>query len=114
MHEAGIAEWVLRTVLAAVPGGTARVGKITIVAGTFAGVDPSCLELYLSELSKGTIAAGAKLDVIPRPAELVCSRCGARRPMGTVDQVEPTCASCGAANQVQGGHELYVDSVEVD
>jgi len=114
MHEASIAQGILDTAVASLPGGKGRITRITVVAGAFTNVEGRCLEMYLSELSRGTAAEGAALEVKRPPASLVCRDCGTRAQYRNEGDLPVCCAVCGGSNRLEGGDELYVDSIEVD
>jgi hydrogenase nickel incorporation protein HypA/HybF len=114
MHEASIAQGIIDTAVAALPNKQAKIRKIIVVAGVFSGVSGDCLDLYLQELSKGTPAHGAALEVRHAPAELICQTCGVSQSYSNEGDLEPRCSRCGGARKVQGGNELYIESLEVD
>jgi Zn finger protein HypA/HybF involved in hydrogenase expression len=70
--------------------------------------------MYLSELSKGTAAAGAALELRRATATLTCSACGKSEPYDNNGDMHLRCVKCGGANRLDGGNELYVDSIEVN
>jgi hydrogenase nickel insertion protein HypA len=114
MHEASIAREILDTALAAAPNASIAVRKVTIVTGTFAGIEPSCLSLYFDLLAENTQAAGACLEVVPQSAAMVCTACSARQELVDLDSLIAACRICGQPNRIEGGHELYVRSIEVE
>jgi hydrogenase nickel incorporation protein HypA/HybF len=114
MHEAPIAQAIFDAAIAAMPSPAARVTRFLIVAGPFSGADPECLRFYLTELCKGTAAEGAELVVKPDPAKLICQTCGNVDLCQSGLSVQFTCAKCGGPNTVQGGHDLYLESIEVE
>lgn len=114
MHEASIAKGILETALAALPQGQRRITAIRVVAGVFAGVERESLELYFQELSQGTAAQGAKLEVTHPPAHLVCTACGHSVCYSNEGDLPVNCAQCGASNKLEGGSELYLDTMEVE
>lgn len=114
MHEASIAEGILKTALEAMNGQGSKITKISVVAGVLAGVERDCLAMYFDLVAKGTAAEGAELSVTPETAKLVCGGCGAQAPFDASGPVEVTCRGCGGANRLTGGDALYIDSIEVD
>lgn len=114
MHEGTIARGILDNVLEALPAGrNVTVVRISLVVGSCAGVVPESLELYFRELSRGTPAAGARLDLRISPAWLVCRSCGGRAEHRSGSPVAVTCAACGGANRLEGGRDLYLEEMEV-
>jgi hydrogenase nickel insertion protein HypA len=114
MHEMSIAQGILDTALGALPKEPAKIVKIVVVAGVLAGVERECLAMYFGELSKGTAAAGAALEVTPAPARLVCRDCGHSTDYDGRGDFKTRCPQCGGMHLLQGGDELYVDHLEVE
>lgn len=118
MHEAAIAKGILDAVLAGVAAGEASgeryVTRVTVVAGALSGIAAGSLELFWTELCRGTAADGASLHLKIVPAILVCRACGNRLEHRPGRTVELECAACGGPNRLEGGRELYVESMEVE
>lgn len=114
MHEAPIAQGILDAALAALPDPQAKILKITVAAGVLAGVEGESLTLYFDELRKGTAAEGATLELKRIPARLVCADCHAQTPYDGLGDLQITCIQCGGPNHLNGGSELYIESMEVD
>ena len=113
MHEAPIAQSLLDTALASVPHPGMRITSLIVVLGPFSGVDAECLRFYLSELSRGTCADGAELVIRSGPARLVCGSCANVVLCESGSSIEFACPKCGGPNKVEGGRELYLDSIDV-
>jgi len=113
MHEAPIAQALLEAALASVPDPNTKITRLIVVSGPFSGVDAECLRFYVSELSKGTCADGAELVVRCEPARLVCGSCANVMPCASGSSIEFICPKCGGPNTVEGGRDLYLDSIEV-
>jgi hydrogenase nickel incorporation protein HypA/HybF len=114
MHEASIARGILDTAVGALPGAGAKIAQITVVAGVMAGVERQSLELYFAELSKGTAAEGAKLFLEHQPAKLVCTQCKNETTYANQGDLAVQCALCGGNNRLEGGNELYIESMEIE
>ena len=130
MHESAIATAILETALQAcaersriacaersrsiLPDKQKRITKFTVVAGVLAGVEQTCLELYLAELAKATPAEGAQIVLKPIAATLVCSACGQQESYPGKGPVRIECGQCGSLNRLQGGRELYLESIEIE
>ena len=114
MHEVSIAQGILDTVLAALPDKGTKIARISLVAGVFSCVSQESLEFCLALLSRDTPAAGAVLEVKRQVAYLICQGCGNREPYDNNGDLHVRCPKCGSANRLEGGNELYVDSIEVD
>jgi hydrogenase nickel incorporation protein HypA/HybF len=114
MHEAPIAQALFDAGIAALPQPNARITRFSVLAGPFAGVDAECLRFYITELCKGTPAEGAELVVKPAPAKLTCQACGNAEDCLSGTNVQFTCTKCGGPNTVTGGHELYLESIDIE
>jgi hydrogenase nickel incorporation protein HypA/HybF len=118
MHEASIAQAILETALTAMkeklPSPSARITRIVVVAGVLAGVERECLKTFFDIISEGTPAAGAEIELRPEPAKLICRQCGHTTLHNNAEHVEVNCPQCGGENKLEGGHELYVDSLEAE
>jgi hydrogenase nickel incorporation protein HypA/HybF len=114
MHEGAIAESILRVVNGAKPSGKSKITRVTVVAGALSGIENEPLLLWWSHLSKGTDAEGAEMVINRVAAHLVCQRCSARKDYDGAAPIDPRCAACGANVSLEGGDELYVESLEVE
>jgi hydrogenase nickel incorporation protein HypA/HybF len=114
MHEAPIAQALFDAAIAALPDHGTRITKFHVKAGPFAGVDPECLRFYMTELSRNTPAEGAELIVDPAPARLTCQACGNAEDCHSPSSVRFTCDKCGSPCTITGGHELYLESIDVE
>ena len=114
MHEASIAKGILETAAAALSRPEAKITQITVVAGVLAGVQRESLELYFAELSQGTVAQGAALNLKHAPAKLVCTGCKSQTLYQNDGDLAVRCARCGGTNRLEGGNELYIESMEIE
>lgn len=117
MHEAAIAKGILDAVLAAAASSTVgerRITRVNVAAGALAGIVGESLDIFWSELCRGTAADGSLLSLKVLPAMLVCRTCGNRQEHRPGMTVKLECASCGGPNRLEGGRELYVESMEVE
>ncbi len=114
MHEAPIAQGILDAALAALPDPQARITKVTVAAGVLAGLEGDSLRLYFDEIAKGTAAQGAQLELHRIPARLICADCHAETPYDGSGDLKIECVQCGGPNRLNGGAELYIESMEVE
>jgi Zn finger protein HypA/HybF involved in hydrogenase expression len=71
------------------------------------------MRFYFAHLVPGTPAEGAALIVESRSAQATCRRCGLQQPVAP--PLDAHCPRCGAADiEVEGGHELLVDRIEIE
>ncbi len=117
MHEAGIAQGILDAATACLkelPAGKVRITRLVVAAGVLSGVEEECLSMYLGELSRGTPAAGATLELKVAKARLVCRECANSVEYDGSGPVQVACAKCGGNNGLEGGRdEIILESVEV-
>lgn len=113
MHEAGIAESMLGVVLKALPQADAKVTKVRVVAGALSGVVAESLAAWFEIIGRGTAAEGAAVEVRHKAASLRCPGCGYAGDFDGSGPVEPACPRCGGTVRLEGGADLYVDSIEV-
>lgn len=114
MHEMSITQSVLDIVLEqAKDAGATRVNGVKLRFGTLTSVVPDCVAFYFEQMTEGTIAEGAKLDVEIVPLRMKCSQCGEE--YGGEDELDITCPKCGNPfTETLSGREMEVASIEVD
>lgn len=113
MHEAAIAEQILRTALpAAREAGAERILEIRLSIGALSGVVPDFLEKALEEMARGTPAEGARLVASYVPPLLSCPDCG-RESEGKRGLY--TCPHCGSVKiRLIGGSGYTLDDLLVE
>jgi len=114
MHEASIAQGIRDATMRALPSPFSRVRGVRVVTGVFSGCERESLTMYFTELSKGTPLEGAELEVVRQPARLICQACGFTRDYHNTGDFAIQCERCGEANRLEGGNELYLESMEID
>jgi len=121
MHEAGIAESILKTALGALPHKGMRVTKIVVVAGALSGIEEGPLTTWLEHLARQTAAEGAKLDFRRVAAALACSKCDYRGEYDGSAPLDPLCPLCGQVVRLEAGPadrgaptDIYIESLEAD
>jgi len=88
-----------------------RVKVVWLEIGPLAGVEPLALRFGFDAVTKGTIAEGARLEIIDVPGQAWCLACAKQVSM---KQRSDACPECGAYQlQVTGGEELRVKELEV-
>ena len=113
MHELAIAEGIIETAVpAAERSGAKRILEIRLKVGALSGVFPECVRECLDELSKGTIAEGARLVIEPVPITIRCRGCGV---VSQIERSQFKCPVCGSDDfEITGGREYFVDTLEVE
>lgn len=110
MHELSITESMMQVALDQCEG--RKITRITAVIGRLAGIVEDCVQFYFDEMSKGTLAEGAILELDMRTALARCNDCGREFEL---EELQWSCPGCGGASlELIRGKELYVDSIEVD
>ena len=113
MHEMSLAEGIVQIIEdAAVREGFRRVKTVRLEVGELAGVECESLRFCFDAASRGGVAAGCELQIIPIPGEGWCMQCEAATPL---HQLYDACGRCGS-HQVQAvaGREMRVRDLLVD
>ncbi len=113
MHEASLAQEVLRAMLAdAGARNASRVLSVSLEIGAAAGVVNEALEFALVAMASGSIAEGLTVNIETIPLMVRCHVCAAESP------TEPwfyQCADCGHRDvEVVSGREMRVISMDID
>lgn len=112
MHELGIAENILKVAIAEAEKHSAnRIRTIRLKIGAATHIQPSSIELYLSQIAKDTIAEGSAIDAEIVPLTAKCGDCGEVFSVG--DQL--SCPKCSSPLLEEvAGRELFVESLDID
>jgi hydrogenase nickel incorporation protein HypA/HybF len=113
MHELSVTEQIVNIVLEHTHQANAkRVLKVNLVIGELTSFAAESIQFYFDLLSKGTEAEKASLFISRIPARARCRDCKNEfHPDGT-DWLCPHCG--GLIEEVLGGREFYVESIEVE
>lgn len=113
MHELSLAESTLALALRhADKAGASRVTALHLVVGEFTTLEESSLGYYWDWVSRGTPAAGSRLDIRRTRARLKCLACEAEY---EVEDKTWHCPSCrGERVRMISGDECYLESIEVE
>jgi len=113
MHEMSLAEGVLQLVEeTARREGAARVKTVVLEIGQLSSVEPEALKFCFEAVTRGSIAAGAALEIIDLPGAGWCMACGKTVALA---EVYGACPSCGS-HQVRAtaGTEMRVKEIEIE
>ncbi|MCM4080965.1 hydrogenase maturation nickel metallochaperone HypA/HybF [Paractinoplanes hotanensis] len=106
MHELAIAQSVVETVCSRAGG--RRVHRVTLRIGALTAVVPEAMSFSFDLATEGTVASGARLEMLAVPAAGQCRACGAAGP------IDGLLCPCGSADvEVTAGRELQIVSMEV-
>ena len=113
MHELALTEGIISIVESEKKKhGFERVSEISLKLGEYSGVIPECMEEFFPIASKGTAAAGAKLNFEKVPAQFKCRGCDWH---GGLEKGSFACPECGGENlQMTAGREFYVENIKVE
>jgi hydrogenase nickel incorporation protein HypA/HybF len=107
MHEFGLCEGVLDTVRARAGG--RQVAAVRVRFGVRHAVDQESLAQAFSMIAEGTEAAGAAVELVTVPADIVCPDCGFSGETTDLLAICPHCASTNA--KLSGGDEMVLESI---
>lgn len=89
-----------------------KVARISLEVGPLSGVEIDALRFGFDVVMRGSVADGARLEIIECPAQAWCLSCSQAVPIKA--RYEP-CANCGSHQlQVTAGEELRIKELEVD
>ncbi|WP_186453955.1 hydrogenase maturation nickel metallochaperone HypA [Denitratisoma sp. DHT3] len=113
MHEMSLAEGVLGLIEdAARREGFSRVLAVWVEVGRLAAVEPEALRFCFDAVTAGTLADGARLEIIDLPGQAWCWQCN--ESVAPMDD-EGSCPRCGGYGlQVTGGDQMRVKELEVE
>lgn len=113
MHEMAISESILGILREeASRQHYARVKRVRLEIGPFAGIETEALRFSFDVVTKGTLAEDAVLEIIETKAEAWCLPCERTVP---IKQLFDACPACGSHQlQVTGGEEMRIKDLEVD
>ncbi len=114
MHEMSITQSVLDIVLEqARENGAEKVTAVKLRFGTLTAIVPDCVAFYFEQMTPGTIAEGATLDVEMVLVKRRCGECGEEFEAG--DELDMTCPKCGNMfTETLSGREMEVASIEIE
>lgn len=89
----------------------ARVTRVRLEIGRFAGVEIEALKFGFEVARQDTLCAGAELEIISLPGEGYCFTC--EKAVEIADRLDP-CPACGGGRvQATGGDQLKIRDLEV-
>jgi hydrogenase nickel incorporation protein HypA/HybF len=114
MHELPVTESIVRiAVEEAEKHNVKRINNIKLKVGELSGLVSECIQYYFDIISKGTKAEGAKLIIDKISITMKCCNCNFSG--DTKEFINNKCPSCESLEmKMSGGHEFYMDSMEVD
>ena len=113
MHEMSLAESVLQIIEdTARAQKFSRVRSVVLEVGVLSAVEPEAMLFCFDAVTRGSIAEGAKLEIVEIPGTGWCMECGKSV---TLSERYGLCPECGDARvTITGGNELRVKDMEVE
>ncbi len=112
MHEMSLAEGALQVIEdAARKQAFSKVAAVWLEIGQLAGVEVEAMRFCFVAVARGSVADGARLEIIAIPGAGWCARCSASVALSEVFDACPQCGAYGV--QVTGGTQLRVKELEV-
>ena len=112
MHEMSLAEGVLQLIEdAARRDRCSKVSTVWLDIGQLSGVEPEALAFCFDAVTRGTVAEGARLEIMTTPGQGWCQACARTVPMTEVFDACPHCG--GYPLQVTAGTDMRIKELEV-
>lgn len=113
MHELPVTEQIVEIVLDHARKAKAeRVLKINLVIGELSNFAGESIQFYFDILSKGSEAENASLSISRIPARARCQTCKKEFNPGGMNWFCPACG--GSIEEILGGREFHIESIEVE
>ena len=112
MHEMSLAEGVLQLIEdAARKDPFNKVSTVWLEIGQLSGVEPDAMVFCFDAVTRGSVAEGARLEIIATPGQGWCSACAQSV---LIAEVFGECPHCGGYPlQVTAGTDMRVKELEV-
>jgi hydrogenase nickel incorporation protein HypA/HybF len=113
MHEMSLAEGVREIVEeTARANGARRVSVVRLEIGRLAQVEVDAMRFAFEVVRRGSVAEGARLDIVETDGTAWCMRCSAPVVIGRRGDPCPACQSFQL--QVTGGDRMRVMDIEIE
>lgn len=111
MHELALARSLIQIIEdEAVSRTLTKIDAVIIEIGALSCVDPHALEFSFDAVARGTVAAGARLEIQTPPGRARCFACEAEV---DITARGDSCPACGSHQLfVMGGDDMIVKSME--
>ena len=115
MHELPVTKKILDIVLKhASINNVSKVLAIHIEIGELSDLENEWIQRYFDYVSKGTLAEGAKLNILRTPVVVKCDLCSHSFKVDIKQKEEIECLECGARNySLISGRDYYIKDMEV-
>lgn len=113
MHEMSLAEGVREIVeQTARAHGARRVSVVRLEIGRLSKVEVEAMRFAFAVVQRGSVADGARLDIVETDGAAWCMRCSA--PVAIARRGDPCPACQGYQLQVTGGDRMRVMDIEIE
>jgi hydrogenase nickel incorporation protein HypA/HybF len=113
MHEMSLAESALQIIEdAAHKQGFKRVKTVWLEIGQLSCVEQEAMRFCFDAVINGSVAAGAKLEIVETPGQGRCMQCGKESQIASLYEACPQCG--GYTMQVIAGDAMRVKELEVE
>lgn len=113
MHEMSLAENMLQIIEgAAREQNFRRVRCVTLEVGRLAAVEPDAMHFCFDAVTAGSIAEGARLEIVETAGQGRCRKCTRDFPLAALYEACPECESYDV--EVTGGDGMRVKELEVE
>jgi len=113
MHELYATQAILEKALEkAAEESAQRITDLHLVIGEISTYSNDSVQFYWDEISKGTIAEGARLHFRQVSAEMQCMACFTKYHPADGEIRCPSCGSSGA--RILAGEEFYMEALDVE
>ena len=113
MHELGIAQEMLKIALDyAAKNNAQRITQLNIEISAAADESEDSLRFHIENLTRGTAAAGARVEITRMPAQIKCLDCGNEFAMDAAETECPRCSSPRLMPVIRD--EFRLASIEVE
>ncbi len=112
MHEMSLCESLLQLIEeSAASNHFTKVKTVWLEIGRLAAVEPEAMRFNFDLVMRGTLAEGAKLEIVELPATARCTAC---EKSVEISQRYDGCPDCGAAGlTLSSGDEMRIRELEV-
>ena len=113
MHEMSLAESVREVIEdTARAQGFTRVMGVRLEIGKLSSVEPEAMRFCFDAAMAGSLAEGARLEIVETPGQGRCSTCGRDMP---IESLYEACPHCGGYRiSVTGGDAMRIMDLEVE
>ena len=115
MHELPLARSMYRTVMTKAQAcGATAIKRVVIEAGELREYVEVILQKYWDYVSRGSIAEGAKVELISLPATVRCGKCEKVYAIDAKNLMNSKCPDCGYdRGELLTGRELRIKGIEI-